>query len=227
MNCLHNHDCNFSCIDKVPIFKELSTTEKQAIMEKTYTKKLEKDEMIFSPLDKSSNLWIINYGKVKLTKIAPDGREQIIRILKSSDFLGELSLFNNETMTNNAFALEKSEICIINGSDIKSLINSNPNMAIKFLETYTKRIRETEALIEKIGIYNVEKRIVKTLLEDIGEENNLISLPFSKSDFASIIGTTRETLSRKLSKFQSNGWIELIGQRKIKILDKSKLEDLL
>ena len=121
--------------------------------------------MIFSPLNKAANLWIVNYGKVKLTKIAPDGKEQIVRILKQGDFLGELSIFNNETMTNNAFALEKTEICIINGDDVKNLIKANPEIAIKFLEVYTKRIKEAEALIEKIGIYDIEKRIVKTLLE--------------------------------------------------------------
>jgi|SRR5690554_4914935 len=225
--CTHNIVCVTGCVHNVPIFKKLSPKEKLVIMDKAITKTYDKGQMIFTTLDSAANLWVINRGKVKLTKITPDGKEQIIRILKQGDFLGDLSLFSDEKMSNNAFALDNCEICVISGDDIKNLLRYNPEIAIKFLEEYSRRIKEAEKMIEKIGVYDVEQRIVKTLIEDIGETKGVITLPFSKTDFASIIGTTRETLSRKLAKFQNNGWIELIGQRKIKIININELKNLL
>jgi CRP/FNR family transcriptional regulator len=220
-------NCNHGCIHNVSIFKNLSINEKVQIMDRAITKKYQKGEMIFSTLDSAANLWVINQGKVKLTKISPEGKEQIIRILYKGEFLGELSLFSDEKMTTNAFALENSEICVIRGKDIINLIHSKPDIAVKFLAAYTKRIKEAEAMIENIGIYDIEQRIIKTLLEELTPNNDEITLPFSKSDFASIIGTTRETLSRKLAKFQDLGIIKLKGQRQIIILDKNQLENIL
>ncbi len=224
MNCVHN----ISCIHNVPIFKQLSDDEKQTIMNRAINKTFKKGETIFTTFDSSANLWVVNRGKVKIVKISSDGKEQVMRILNQGEFLGELSLFSNEKMTSNAYAMENTEICIISGDEIKKTIRQNPEIAIKFLEVYAKRIKESEEMIEKIGVLDIEQRIAKTLLDELNQaKNNEIILPFSKTDFASIIGTTRETLSRKLAKFQEFGWIRLSGQRKIIILDKTGLKRLL
>jgi len=228
MHCNHAVDCGYSCIHNVPVFRHLSIEEKQKFLDTSITKTYNKGEMIFSTLDISANLWVINTGKVKLSKISPEGKEQILRILDKGDFLGDLSLFSNEQMNSNAFALQKTEICIISGQDIKTIIRKNPEIAIKFLEVYSKRIKASEEMIEQIGIYDIEQRIAITLLQEKTlSSNNDILLPYSKTDFASMIGTTRETLSRKLSKFQNNGWIKLSGQRNIVLLDPISLEKII
>jgi len=217
-----------SCINNVPIFKFLTVEEKQMILETSITKSYQKGEMIFSTLDSSNNFWVVNTGKVKLSMISFEGKEQVIRILTQGEFLGDLSLFSHEQMNSNAFALQNSEICIIRGDDVKKIIKKNPEIAIKFLEVYSQRIKKAEETIEQIGLYDVEHRIAKTLLQEYNNSSNKeITLPYSKADFASIIGTTRETLSRKLAKFQKNEWIKLSGQREIIILDPSSLEKLL
>jgi CRP/FNR family transcriptional regulator, anaerobic regulatory protein len=228
MRSCHCHDCEHACIHNVPIFKYLTEVEKQQILNTSITKTYLKGEMIFSTLTSSSNLWVVNTGKVKLSKISSEGKEQIIQILHPGEFLGDLSLFSQEPMQSNAFALQKTEICIINGHDIKQAIRQNPDIAIKFLEVYSKRITKAEQMIEQIGIHDIETRIAKTILQEADHLNSTdITLPYSKTDFASMIGTTRETLSRKLSKFQDQGWIKLSGQRHITILDQDSLEELL
>jgi len=230
MNCCHHclecpHDK--MCINNVPIFRNLSESDKRKIVEKAIHRTYAKGEIIFSPDDIISNLFVVNQGRIKITKISTDGREQVMRILTVGDFFGELSLFSEEQVNSTAIAMENSEICIIRGQDIKNTIISNPEIAIKFLEAFAERMQETEEMVEKMGIYDIEQRIVKTLLYDVPSKNNEIHLPFSKADFASIIGTTRETLSRKLTKFQKNGWIKLKGQRHITILNYDALEDIL
>jgi CRP/FNR family transcriptional regulator, anaerobic regulatory protein len=228
MNHCNCHNCEHACIHNVPIFKYLTEEEKQQILKTSITKTYLKGEVIFSTMTSSSNLWVVNTGKVKLSKISAEGKEQIIQILHPGEFLGDLSLFSHEPMQSNAFALQKTEVCIINGNDIKKAIRQNPDIAIKFLEVYSKRITKAEQMIEQIGIDDVETRIAKTLLQEADHVNSTeFTLPYSKTDFASMIGTTRETLSRKLSKFQEQGWIKLSGQRHITILNPDSLEDYL
>ena len=101
-----------------------------------------------------------------------------------------------------------------------------PQIAIKILEEISKRLEGTEDLIEQLGLYDAEHRIAQMLLM-MSDGKDSISLSMSKRDFASYMGMTQETLSRKLSDFQSMGWIELIGQRRINILDREGLQKLI
>lgn len=221
------------CIDNVPIFHDLTQEEKESVMDASTHKKYKKGEIIFTPGDSFDSLFVVNKGIIKIYKISALGKEQILRILESGDFMGELSLFSKTILNNNAEALESSEICIIKGETIRELLLKKPEIAIKFLQKYTERIEESEELIEQIGLRDVEQRIANYLLLEIEknaieDKNNEyeITLPVSKKDLAALIGTSQETLSRKLSIFQDNGWIKLKGQRKIIVTDMESLQQL-
>lgn len=227
--------CNRShyCIDNIPIFLDLSPEIKESIMDSSSRKKYKKGEIIFTPGDYFNYLFVVNKGRVKLSKTSAMGKEQILRILEPGDFMGELSLFNNSVLNNSAEAIETTEICIIESGKIRDLIMQRPEIALKFLQKYTERIEQSEALIEQIGLMDVEQRIANYLLSEI-KRNNIkntgneyeITLPVSKGVLASMIGTTQETLSRKLSVLQDNGIIKLNGHRKIVITDTDSLKDM-
>ncbi|HNZ83558.1 MAG TPA: Crp/Fnr family transcriptional regulator, partial [Sedimentibacter sp.] len=225
-NC-NGHSCSHGyCIDNIPIFVDLPFEVKQSIMESSDHKVYKKGEMIFSPGDCFDYLFVVNKGRVKLSKISVMGKEQILKILEVGDFAGELALFKDTVMTNFAEAMEKTEICIIKNEKIHEIIVQRPEIALKFLEKYTERIQQSEEIIEQIGLREVEQRIANYLVSEV-EKNNIkgknkeyvINLPVTKSVLSSMLGTTKETLSRKLSLLQDGGLIRLEGQRKIIITD--------
>jgi CRP/FNR family transcriptional regulator, anaerobic regulatory protein len=232
MHCNHCNQDHY-CIDNVPIFRDLLPDEKQIIMDSSNHKIYKKGEMIFTHGDSFDDLFVVNKGMVKISKVSVLGKEQILRILEPGDFMGELSLFSNTVLNKTAEALMPTEICIIQGDKIRELLQQKPIIAIKFLQKYTERIEETEELIEQIGLRDVEQRLANYLMIEIKKNQVLnnngkyeITLPVSKGDLASLIGTTQETLSRKLSLFQDNGWIVLKEQRIIEVTDIDSLEDL-
>lgn len=232
-NC-NGHTCSHGyCIDNIPIFVDLPFEVKQSIMESSDHKVYKKGEMIFSPGDCFDYLFVVNKGRVKLSKISVMGKEQILKILEVGDFAGELALFKDTVMTNFAEAMEKTEICIIKNAKINEIIVQRPEIALKFLEKYTERIQQSEEIIEQIGLREVEQRIANYLVSEV-EKNNIksknkeyvINLPVTKSVLSSMLGTTKETLSRKLSLLQDEGLIRLEGQRKIIITDIEGLRDI-
>lgn len=232
-HCSCNNHCEM-CIDKIPIFHDLTLEEKESIMDSSTHKRYDKGEIIFSSGDCFDSLFIVNKGMVKVYKISSLGKEQILRILEPGGFMGELSLFSKTILNNTAEALEPTEICLIRGSRIRDLILEKPEISLKFLQKYTERVEEAEELIEQIGLRDVEQRIANYLLLEIEKKENKdfknneyeVTLPVSKRDLASLIGTSQETLSRKLSIFQDNGWIKLKGQRMIIVTDIESLEDI-
>lgn len=232
-NC-YSHDCGHGyCIDNVAIFVDLPIEIKQSIMDSSNHKIYKKGEIIFNSGDYFDYFFIVNKGRVKLSKISAMGKEQILKILEVGDFMGELSLFKDTLLTNSAEALEKTEICIIRSEKVREIIMQRPEIALKFLEKYAERIKHSEELIEQIGLRDVEQRIANFLIAEV-EKNNIknrnneyeINLPVTKSVLSSILGTTKETLSRKLSLLQDEGLIRLEGQRKIIITDIENLRDM-
>ncbi|MNO89313.1 cAMP receptor protein [compost metagenome] len=226
---LNADDSPSLCINKVPILDVLSPSEKTEVMHGSISKQYKKGEVIFSPGHSSANLWIVHKGSVKISRYSSSGKEQITRILGPGDFTGELSLFSRTILHSTAEALEPTEICLIEGKVINDMMLRTPQIAISFLEKYTERIEMVEDQLEQLTLYDVEQRIANVLLEMIQDpknndiQNNHLTLPVSKKDLAVMIGTSQETLSRKLSFFQEQGWIKLIGQRQITILDQESL----
>ena len=114
----------------------------------------------------------------------------------------------------------------MDGDRLKELMMKYPTIADKILDEMGTRLGRAEKLIENLGLYNVEARIARTIL-DLADDDGRVVLNLSKQDLASHTGMTQETLSRKLSHFQNMGWIKLEGQRKIIILDKESLASLI
>lgn len=139
--------------------------------------------------------------------------------------MGELSLFNNYPLKNNAEAIEATILCIIDSNQINDLIGRRPSIALKIMKELSIRLEKTESLIESLRLRNVEQRIADILLT-MADDNNIVNLSISKKDLASHIGISQETLSRKLSRFQEKGWMRQEGQRKIIILKRKILEDI-
>lgn len=228
MKCHHHEiDSSHLCVAGVPIFDHLSNLEMQKIAESGRTKIYRKGEFIFQPGDPSENLLIIHKGRVKIYRVSDSGKEQLLRILEPGDFIGDLSIFTNETAVNYAEAMIATEICTIHRTDMQQLLVTHPLISVKILEEFSKRLNEAEKTIERLSLQDAEKRIASYIVELIEATKQShrvefpleLTLPMSKKDIASYIGTTKETLSRRLSVFQENGWITLKGQRNMTIMD--------
>ncbi|HJV16928.1 MAG TPA: Crp/Fnr family transcriptional regulator [Bacillales bacterium] len=238
MECNHSCDGNNAqklCVSGVPIFNHLSNQEMLEIVETSRTKVYRKGEFIFKPGDLSGNLLIIHKGRVKMYRVSESGKEQLLRLLEPGDFIGDLSLFTNETSDNYAETMVETEICAIHRTDMQQFLINHPLISIKILEEISKRLNEAEKTIERLSLQDAEKRLASYLVELIknsGKDEAMslpinILLPMSKKDLASYIGTTKETLSRRLSSFQENGWISLTGQRNITIHNFDALLELI
>lgn len=223
MKCHCEHDQESNCITLVPIFHNLSAEEMWEIAQITRQLEVNKGEQIYAMDDEVDSLFVIHTGRVKVYRLSDTGKEQVLRVLRAGDFLGELALFNGAPMGDYAEALEETSMCVIDGPPLKELMAKYPTIALKILQELSQRLERTEQLLEDISLHSVERRLAQTLLE-LSHDQDDIELEMSKRDLASQIGMTGETLSRKLTAFQDLGFIEQIGQRRIIIKDREGLK---
>lgn len=226
-NHFMSYDTKQMCISKVPIFNHLEHHEMLEILKMSRQMTFKKGEIIYHDGDLSEYLYIVHKGRVKIYQLFESGKEQLLRILESGDFMGELALFSEteKVLDSYAEAIEKTEICAIHRNDIKDLMIKHSTISLKILSEFSNRLEKTEYLVGQLSSKDVETRTASYLIRLLQDKNTEeIVLPMSKKDLASYLGTTQETISRRLSNFQSNGWIEQEGQRKIRILNRKALE---
>lgn len=225
MKCSCGHEQNSTCVDRVPIFHNLSSDEMCEIGRIMRQVSLGKGDQIYAMDDELTSLFVINTGRVKIYRLSDTGKEQVIRVLGTGDFMGELALFSDATMDHYAQCLEKSTMCVIDGTRLRDLMVKYPSIALKLLEELSGRLVKTEQLLEDISLHSVERRLAQTLLE-LGQDADEINLEMTKRDLASQMGMSQETLSRKLSSFQESDLIEQQGQRRILLKNRQGLEEL-
>ncbi|MGG7177364.1 Crp/Fnr family transcriptional regulator [Clostridium paraputrificum] len=218
--------------EEIPIFESLSKEELDKIISVRNHMAIKKGEILFLEGDKVSKLFIISEGMIKISKSTASGKEQILNILTVGDFLGENNILGEVVESNiSATAVKDTELCTISREDLKEILSSNITICLKFLSELNKRLIEVENLSKNLSNNNPESRICCMLLEfseKYGKEGDgkiEIALPLNREGMANYCGIARETLSRKLSAFESKGIIKLIGNKKIVINDIDLLEE--
>jgi len=224
--CLNSHPKGTTCMRRVPLFAVLSSEEMGEIQRIIVQREYKKGEFIIHPLKVMQCLFIINKGKVKVIRPNSDGKEQILYVLTVGDFFGEQALFGQMSKDIIVEALEDSGICTISKAQFQALLQQMPQIALKMIEVMSNRLTKMEELVESLGINSVDKRVFD-LIEEYSlkfgrktEQGILIQLPLSREEMANHLGITRETISRKLAKYQDEGKIKLIGHKQILLINK-------
>ena len=219
-HCHHCTDHNDYCISLVPIFNHLEEEQMDEVMALIHSKSYKKGEDIYQTGNASDALYIVRRGRVKIYRISESGKEQILRILNPGDFTGELALFNESVHDAFASALVDTDICMIKRNDLQNLLLKYPNISMKILSELSHRLAQSETQTTR-ATERVELRIALFLVESIdhNSKSDVITLPMSKKDLASYLGTTPETISRKLLEFEDAGLIKQLSNKSIKIID--------
>lgn len=228
-NCGSSHELshkdNFNCVSVVPIFMHLNEDEMETIHSIAVSIEKKKGELVYIAGDKLDNLHVIFKGRVKQYRINQNGKEQVLRILEPGDFMGEMSLFSASEIKENAVAQEDTILCTIKGKDFRKLLSKFPSISLKVLDVLSKRLSQAEESIERINNTSVNQRVAAYLL-DLAYDDKEITLPMNRADIASSLGTSQETLSRRLSSLEKDGIISQSGHRTIVINNIDRLKEI-
>lgn len=219
-----------TCVAIVPLFSGLNYDEQLEVARFARPIRRDRGEQIYRPGEEAGNLLVVHTGRVKLAHLAPSGQEQLLRVLEPGEFAGEAAYVTGERPNHTATALTKVELCSFKHSDLGELVRTFPDIAVRMLHAVTSRLSETERLLAEISTSDVQARIAGYLLDlpgswaqESGQQVVKVKLPLPKNAIASLLGTTAETLSRRLAGFVDNGLLTMRGSD-VTILDPAGLE---
>ncbi|MCU0644546.1 MAG: Crp/Fnr family transcriptional regulator [bacterium] len=215
---------DISLLKRVPIFSLLNDSELEKIRDLCVTQHYEKDRIILIEEESGNTLFIIQRGRVKVSRISDDGREVILSILHPGDFFGELSLIDGKARSASVTAIEDSEIFLLRRGDFIGLLEDYPQISISLLKELAARIRKSDTQIKSLSLQDAMGRVASSLImlaQDSGRSlKNQVVIPKIplQQDLANMAGTSRETISRVFRYFEDEKLIERAG-RKITIPD--------
>lgn len=219
--CNHSAKSDHACVAIVPIFNHLEEHQLEEIMHVTHSVLYKKGEVLYRANEQSDSLYIVSQGKIKIYRLSEGGKEQLVRILLRGNFTGELALFNESLHEAYAEAMEDTWVCKVKRSDLQELLIKYPTIALKVLGEFSNRLDQSEKQTTRFATERVETRIALYLAECVDEDQKSyeFTLPMSKKDLASYLGTTPETISRKLFELEDAKLIRQKPRRVIEILD--------
>ena len=215
-----------NCLSKINLFKELGVDQSKSIYLTADHKNYHKGESVFFFGDPIDKIIILRYGKIKTSTYDENGRESIRKIYVQGDIIGEDSIFLDKSYQVNGEAIEKAGICQIDKVTLRNILVKDHDFSLKMIKSLSQRVYETEMMLEILSIKDSYLRLAAFLAYRARiTKNDVIEL--NQENIASSINITRETVSRKLSELEKEGFIENQSYKKIKIKNLSNLNKLI
>ncbi|MFH0765687.1 MAG: Crp/Fnr family transcriptional regulator [Calditrichota bacterium] len=198
-----------------PLFSNLNERELDEVNKFVILRKFRKNNLIIFEDDIGNSLFVIKSGRVKISHITPDGGEAILAILGVGDFFGELSVIDGLGRSASVTSIDEVELLMWRRADFMEVMNLIPKIAITLLKELAGRIRKSDSHIRSLSLMDAKGRVATTLIRlanDIGKQRDgrvvIEELPLQR-DLASIAGTSRETISRVLKKFEEDKYCHM------------------
>lgn len=202
-----------SYLKQVSLFANLAEEDIHELMTAAKRRAFRSGEVIFHRDDPGQVLYMIKEGKVKICIISPDGQEISLAVFGKGECFGEFALLDGLPRSADAIALEKVECYTLQRSDFHNAIIKNPKIAIQVLEALTKRLRNTDNMVEDLIFLDVYGRVAKKLLE-LGDAHGVktddgvrIEVRLTQQELASMVGASRESVNKVMGYFTEKDFI--------------------
>lgn len=211
-------------------FSSLKALNKQELLKiadckTSYT--IKKGEPVFKEGENINGIFCIKDGVCKLSKLSPNGNDQIVKLITKGELLGQRSMISEEPVNLSAIALEDMQVCFIPKQEIMGFFNNNNQFSLSMMKAVCHDLKEADDHLVAMAQKPVKQRLAETLLylhDTFGtNEDNSLKIKLSREELAGMVGTATESCIRLLSEFNKNGLIEISG-KKLFIPDLSKLK---
>ncbi|MCB2168964.1 MAG: Crp/Fnr family transcriptional regulator [Deltaproteobacteria bacterium] len=206
------------------VFKGLTGEQVANLVKEGRRIKLEPKNILFHQGDPAKNCFLVNRGRLKLTKLNEQGKEVILRYIVPGELTAATAVLKNWAYPVTAEAIEETDVIVWDKPAMMQLMRRYPDIAINLLGIILERIDDVQNRYLEVCTEHVDQRIARSLLRLMRRagsktpEGIHIDIPLSRQNIADYSGTTLYTVSRTLSAWEKKGWIQS-GREQIIVTD--------
>jgi CRP/FNR family transcriptional regulator len=203
---------------RAPLFDALDDDSAAALQTGVTIVDLARAERLFDEGASGNQLYVILDGKIKLTRAAADGRENLLSVLGPGEMFGELSLFDPRPRTASATAVTDSRLAALAHDDLRNWLTGRPDVALHLLQALAQRLRRANDVMADLVFTDVPGRVAKALLDlaerfGTAQEDGLqVNHDLTQEELAQLVGASRETVNKALADFAARGWLQLAAK---------------
>lgn len=172
-----------------------------------------KGQIIYNQDQPSNSIHLVIDGKVKVCRLADDGRQVVVDIYQPDEFFGESAFLGLAQRTEIAVALENTKVMTWTTNEIEEITMKRPKLAIALLQLLVQRSMDFGYRIESFSVDNIARRLARTLIrfsERLGSRNDdgsVQMIPFTHELLSQYVGTSREIVTHYMNQFRRQGYL--------------------
>jgi CRP-like cAMP-binding protein len=217
-------------LKRCDLFERLSPKELERVESRCRAKSFPRNTPIYLPIDQSQAVFLLASGRVKICHATPDGKQAILAFVEPGELFGELAVFDSGARDEYAETLDPSTVVMIPREEVQRLMEEHPVVSMSLTRMMGLRRRRIERRLKNLLFLSNRDRLTHLLLElaeqygEPGAEGVRLRIRLSHQDLASIIGSTRETVTGVLGELQGEGLVR-VGRKKILIRRPERLAE--
>lgn len=212
------------------LFRRLTPEQLAEIEPRCRSRTFRRGEPVYLPSDAADAAMVLCEGRITIGSLTDDGKQTILAFVEPGELFGELAALDDGPREEFAEAAEKSTVVLLPADTLRNLMERNAGMALGVTRLMGLRRRRIERRLKSLLFRSNRQRLVSLLLEladQYGQPSSdppgiRLGIKLSHQDMASVIGSTRETVTLVLGELQSEGLVAT-GRRKIVVGDPETL----
>ncbi len=203
---------NLDLIRRVPLFSTLTQAQAESVADAVVKRRYKRGEVIVEQGKKSNFLAIVLTGRARVITTDTRGREVILATMNPGDYVGEMSLIDNQPHSASVRAEVQTDVLILGRVEFARCLPENTSMAYAVMKGLVQRLRHADRKIESLALMDVYGRVARALLEFAQPDKDgllIIRDRVSRQDVAKMIGASREMVSRVMKDLEDRGFIEV------------------
>jgi len=204
---------NLDLLRRVPLFSLLTVTQAEVISGAVIKRRFKRGEALVEQGQKSNALFILLTGRARVMTSDSRGREVILATLSQGDYLGEMSIIDNEPHSATVRAEVQTDVLMLGRAEFARCLTENASMSLVVMRGLVKRLRHADRKIESLALLDVYGRVAHALLDFAlpdAQGQLVIKDKISRRDLAKMVGASREMVSRVMKDLEERGFVEVL-----------------
>ncbi|APW43734.1 Crp/Fnr family transcriptional regulator [Rhodoferax saidenbachensis] len=214
---------NLDLIRRVPLFAMLTPQQTESLVDVVGKRRFKRGEAMVEQGKTSHALYIILAGRARVLMTDRKGREVILATLRAGDYIGEMSLIDNDAHSATVLAEVQTDALVLGRDDFSRCVSENTSMAYTVMRGLVQRLRSADQKIGSMALMGVYGRVATVLLESAvsGDDGQMvIREKVSRQDIAKMVGASREMVSRVMKDFEEQGFIETLPGGAVRVIER-------
>jgi CRP/FNR family transcriptional regulator, cyclic AMP receptor protein len=214
---------NLELIRRVPLFSMLTPSQAEAVADAVIKRRFKRGELVVEQGKKTNALFIILTGRARVLTTDTRGREVILANLSPGDYIGEMSLIDNEPHSASVRAEIQTDVLMLGRVEFARCLPENTSMAYAVMKGLVQRLRHADRKIESLALMDVYGRVARALIEAAETDAQgqvIIRDKVSRQDLAKMVGASREMVSRVMKDLEERGYIETLENNSVLIKER-------